>query len=92
MKEYYIDITEFSGDLARWLIDQGSATTTVEGWGEPTWKDLHIFIGRRRVHKFAGSNSARLFFDENTIHLATAILLMYPTIVTRHNIHLLETE
>ena len=92
MKEYYVDITSFSGDLARWLIDQGATTLPVTGWGEATWDGKHIYIGRRRIHKFAGSKSARLFFDENTIAIATALLLMYPNIVTSHNIKVEEFE
>lgn len=92
MKEYYVDITSFSGELARWLVDQGATTIRVTGWEEATWDGKHIFIGRRRVHKFAGSKSARLFFDENTVQIATALLLMHPDIISSHNIKVDEFE
>ena len=86
MKEYYIDLSTFTDELAVWLIDQGANAVPVTGWGDATWNGKHIYIGRRRAHKYAGSKSIRLFFDENTIQIATAILLMYPSLVFSHNI------
>ena len=92
MKEYYIDLLEFNDVLAQWLVDQGATLYLAEGWESPTWKDFHILLGKRRIHKYAGSNQVRIFFDDSNLNIATAMLLIHSSKVFRHNIKVEELE
>lgn len=86
MKEYYIDLTDMPNSLLEFLVDSGAVLKDPETWATPIWKGKDMYLGRRKVHKFAGSSSGRIFFDESNLMVASAVILMYPNIVMRHNI------
>ena len=75
--EYVVDVDQFTDSMIRFIErNGGDVSRNNDG------KVSGVRIGRRPVHRHAGSRSARVFFDETTAQQCSDFILQFAGSVT----------
>jgi hypothetical protein len=91
MKEYYADL-EMTDELEEWFLLQEATVTA--GNSNPSWNrktggwendKIDVIFGHRKIHFYAGTRQARVFFNEQTIGVVTILMMKWPKAIFKHN-------
>lgn len=89
MKEYYADL-EMTNEIEEWFLLQEATVTRSDKLPQFSKTGQHIaevdvIFGHRKIHFYAGTKQARVFFNEDTIGTAMIILMKWPKAIFKHN-------
>lgn len=89
MKEYYADI-ELTDEIEAWFLLQEATVLPKSGlqaftnWGKRI-VETDVIFGHRKIHFYAGTRQARVFFSESTIGTALVLMVKWPNAIFKHN-------
>lgn len=93
MKKYYIDFTELTPDVEEFFVNQGA--DVIESGKGPLWNrhtgiwkkaDNDVYFGGEKVHFYAGTKNARVWFDDETKGAGLIVLLKWNDLIFKHTI------
>ena len=89
MKEYYADL-EMTDEIEEWFLLQEATvmpTDKLEQFSRTGKRitEVDVIFGHRKIHFYAGTTQARVFFNEDTIGTALVLLVKWPKAIFKHN-------
>ena len=89
MKEYYADI-EMTNEIEEWFLLQEATVTTTDKLPQFSRQgkritEVDVIFGHRKIHFYAGTNQARVFFNEDTMGAAMVLMMKWPKAIFKHN-------
>ena len=89
MKEYYADL-ELTNEIEEWFLLQEATVTQTSKMPQfdrqgSRVAEVDVIFGHRKIHFYAGTKQARVFFNEDTIGTAMIILMKWPKAIFKHN-------
>lgn len=88
MKEYYADI-EITNEIEEWLLlQEATVVPTYNGTVDRRMRAIQtydVYFGHRKIHFYAGTKQARIFFNDETIGAALILFIKWPTAIFKHN-------
>jgi hypothetical protein len=91
-KKYYIDFTELTPEVEEFFVNQGA--NVYESQKGPTWSrkgvwvnaDNEVYFGGEKIHFYAGTKNARVWFDDDTKGAGLIVLLKWNDLIFKHSI------
>lgn len=90
IEEYWMDVSKIPPDMETWLLEQGATSYESDRMhqvrpGGRSIREIDVYFGSRKIHYYAGSEQARIFFNKEMKNAGLVIIMKWPDVVIRHN-------